>query len=147
MAGEKKVLFVSVHDSARARMAEAFMNQICGAMFAAQSAGIQPSASVSPLASKVMLEVGVDIPERKPRSVFDVYKSGEVFSYIITVCDQTSAEQCPVFLGLVRQLHWSFADPASLTGTDEEKLVAIRSIRDSIRDRIVSWCREISETE
>lgn len=143
----KKVLFVCVHNAARSQMAEAWMNHLCGDAFHAQSAGITPGASVNPLAVKVMQEAGIDISGRKPRSVFDVYKSGEVISYIITVCDQASAEQCPVFLGLIRQLHWSFPDPSSLSGTDEEKLHAIRAIRDSLRDRITSWCREMSAAE
>lgn len=147
MIAKKKVLFVCVHNTARSQMAEAWMNDLCSGMFEARSAGITPAESVNPLAVKAMQEVGIDISGSKPRSVFDVYKAGEVFSYIITVCDQASAEQCPVFLGLVRQLHWSFPDPAALLGTEEEKMAGVRSIRDSIRERVLSWCLEMSGAE
>ena len=147
MVGKKKVLFVCVHNTARSQMAEAWMNDLCSGMFMAQSAGITPAESVNPLAVKAMQEVGIDISGQKPRSVFAVYKAGEVFSYIITVCVQASAEQCPVFLGLVRQLHWSFPDPTALSGTEEEKMAGVRSIRDSIRERVLSWCLEVSGAE
>jgi arsenate reductase (thioredoxin) len=143
----KKILFVGVHNSGRSQMAEAWMNNLCGERFLAQSAGITPAASVNPLVTKAMQEYGIDISGQKPRSVFDVYRSGETFSYIITVCDMESAERCPVFLGLIRQLHWSFPDPSALSGSDEEKLSTIRTIRDSMRERILSWCREDSEEE
>jgi len=142
--GRKKVLFVCVHNSGRSQMAQAWLNLVCPDLFEAQSAGITPSREINPLVVEVMSEVGVDLSGRRPRSVFDVYKSGEVFSYIITVCDEASAERCPVFLGLIRQLHWSFPDPAALRGTRDEIREGIRTIRDAIRDRIVAWCREVS---
>jgi arsenate reductase (thioredoxin) len=128
-------------------MAQGFLNHLCGDRYLAESAGITPAKTVLPQVVKVMKEEGIDISENKPRSVFDVYKTGEVFSYIITVCDQASAEQCPVFLGLIKQIHWSFPDPSKLTGAEEEKTEQLRRIRDSIRDKILSWCSEIAETE
>ena len=125
-------------------MAQAWMNHICPDLFEAQSAGIVPAGRVNPLVVQVMQEAGIDISDSRPRSVYDVYKSREVFSYIITVCDKASAEKCPVFLGLIRQVHWSFPDPAALSGTEDEILAGIREIRDAIRNRITSWCEEIS---
>jgi arsenate reductase len=143
----RKVLFVGVHNSGRSQMAEAWLNHLCNERFLAESAGITPARVINPQVVKVMQESDFDISGKIPRSVFDVYKSGEMFSYIITVCDQASAEQCPVFLGLIKQLHWSFPDPSKRTGTEEEILEGIRRIRDSIRDKILSWCGEVTETE
>ena len=143
----RKVLFVGVQNSGRSQMAEAWMNHLCSERFLAQSAGITPARVINPQVVKVMQESDLDISGKIPRSVFDVYKSGEMFSYIITVCDQASAEQCPVFLGLIKQLHWSFPEPSGITGTEEEILKGIRRIRDSIRDKILSWCGEVTEAE
>ncbi|MDQ6809631.1 MAG: hypothetical protein M3Z64_09450 [Verrucomicrobiota bacterium] len=39
---KKKMLFICVHNSARTRMAEAFLNEICGDEFEAESAGLDP---------------------------------------------------------------------------------------------------------
>ncbi len=143
----RKVLFVCVHNSGRSQMAEAWLNHLCSERFLAESAGITPARAVNPQVVKVMQESDIDISGKIPRSVFDVYKSGEMFSYIITVCDQASAEQCPVFLGLIKQLHWSFPDPLNITGTEDEILEGVRRIRDSIRDKIISWCSEVTEAE
>jgi arsenate reductase (thioredoxin) len=139
---KSKVLFVCIHNSARSQMAEAFLNQICPGDFAAQSAGLEPGR-LNPLAVKVMGEIGIDISRKKTQSVTDVIESGEQFAYVITVCDETSAERCPVVPGSGTRLHWSFSDPSTAVGTSEEKLVKVRAIRDEIKGKIESWCEEV----
>ena len=93
---KRKVLFICVHNSARSQMAEAWLNHVCGDFFEAQSAGLEPG-TLNPLAVQVMSEVGIDISHKKTRAVFDVFKSGQLFAYVVTVCDETSAEKCPIF--------------------------------------------------
>jgi arsenate reductase (thioredoxin) len=83
---KKRVLFVCVHNSARSQMAEALLNQICDDEFEAQSAGLSPG-KLNPLAVEVMHEIGIDISKKETRSVFDIWKSGQIFAYVITVCD------------------------------------------------------------
>jgi arsenate reductase len=136
------VLFICVHNSARSQMAEAWLNHICGKAFTAESAGLEPG-TLNPLVVEAMQEVGIDISRKKTQAVFDVFKSGKLFSHVITVCDETSAERCPIFPGIAKRLHWSFADPSTLTGTDEEKMAEIRKIRDEIRRKIEEWCGEV----
>jgi arsenate reductase len=67
---------------------------------------------------------------------------GPVFDYVITVCDEASAERCPVFPGSAERLHWGFPDPSALTGSHDEQIAAVRTIRDRIRARVAEWCRE-----
>jgi arsenate reductase len=120
-------------------MAEAWMNHLCGDQFVAESAGLEPG-SLNPLAITVMMEIGIDISGKATRSVFDVYKSGELFSYVITVCDESAAEGCPIFPGPAKRLHWSFTDPSTLRGTEQEKLIIVRQIRDAIRKAVEDFC-------
>ena len=141
-----KVLFICVHNSARSQMAEACFNSICGEFFEAQSAGLEPG-TLNPLAVEVMHEAGIDISKKKTQAVFDVFKSGQLFSHVVTVCDESSAEKCPIFPGPTKRLHWSFADPSQVTGTDEEKLERVREIRDEIREKIEDWCAEVCAAE
>jgi arsenate reductase len=122
-------------------MAEAWLGHIYGEFFVAQSAGLEPG-TLNPLAVKVMSEVGIDISAKKTQAVFDVFKSGQLFAYVITVCDDTSAERCPAFPGPAKRLHWSFPDPSQVTGTMEEKLARVREIRDAIRAKVENWCAE-----
>lgn len=123
-------------------MAEAWLNHLCGEHFTADSAGLEPG-TLNPLVVEAMREVGIDISKKKTQAVFDVFKSGKLIAYVVTVCDETSAEKCPIFPGITKRLHWSFADPSALTGTDEEKMAEIRKIRDDIRVKIEEWCGEV----
>jgi arsenate reductase len=137
-----KVLFICVHNSARSQIAEAWLNHICGDSFMAQSAGLEPG-TLNPLAVEVMREAGIDISTKKTQAVFDVFKSGQLFAYVITVCDETNAERCPIFPGPAKRLHWSFPDPSQVAGTESEKLARVREIRDAIRAKIEHWCTEV----
>jgi arsenate reductase (thioredoxin) len=139
---KKRVLFICVHNSARSQMAEAWLNHTCGEYFEAQSAGLEPGA-LNPLAVQVMAEVGIDISKNKTQAVFDVFVSGQLFAYVITVCDAASAEKCPIFPGPATRLHWSFPDPSEVQGNETAKLEQVRLIRDEIRTKIEQWCEEV----
>ncbi len=144
MTDKKRVLFVCVHNSARSQMAEAFLKALAGDRFEVMSAGLEPG-KLNPLAVEVMKEIGIDISQNQTKSAFDLFKRGELFAYVITVCDAASAEQCPLFPGLLTaQIHWSFADPSSFVGTQEEKLAQIRTVRDAIKAKIEEWLRDIN---
>ena len=123
-------------------MAEAWLNHICGDVFEAQSAGLEPG-KLNPLAVQVMGEAGIDISKKETQAVSQVSKTGAPFAYVVTVCDGTSAERCPVFPGPTRRLHWHFPDPSAVTGSEEEKLARVRGIRDEIRSKIEEWCEEV----
>ena len=141
---KERVLFVCVHNSARSQMAEAFLKALGGERFEVYSAGIEPGV-LNPLVVDVMKEIGIDISGNKTKSVFGFYEKGELFSYVVTVCDQASAEMCPIFPGVTKRLHWSFADPSSFAGTHEEKLEQTRAVRDAIKERVEEWLRELAK--
>jgi len=141
---KKKVLFVCIHNSARSQMAEAFLNQICPEEFEAQSAGLEPG-KLNPVVVEAMREVGIDISGNRTKAVFDMFKSGQMFAYVITVCDEASAERCPVFPGVTTRMHWSFADPSGFKGTHDEVLSRTREVRDTIQRKIEAWCAEVCQ--
>ena len=137
-----KVLFVCVHNSARSQMSEAFLNHYFGDKFEAESAGLEPG-TLNPIVVEVMKEIGIDISGNKTKSVFDYFKEGRMFKYVITVCDKTAAEKCPIFPGVAEKIHWSFPDPSTLQGTYEEKLEGTKKIRDLIKNKIEEWATEL----
>ena len=139
---KQNVLFICIHNSARSQMAEAWLNHIGGEFFAAESAGLEPG-TLNPLVVEAMREAGIDISQKKTRAVGDVLQSGKLFAYVITVCDETSAEKCPIFPGAAKRLHWSFPDPSALPGTREEKLTQVREIGDAVRAKVQAWCEEV----
>ena len=134
------VLFVCVQNSARSQMAEAFLNQLAGDKFYAESAGFEPG-NLNPLAVEAMKEVGIDISNNQTKSVFDFFKQGRLYHFVIAVCDAASAERCPIFPGLTKRLGWSFEDPASFIGTHDEKLSKTRLVRDSIKAEIENFIK------
>jgi arsenate reductase (thioredoxin) len=139
---KKNVLFVCIHNSARSQMAEAFLKQICGHEFEVHSAGIEPG-KLNPIVVEAMREIGIDISGNPTKAVLDMIRSGKDFAYVITVCDETSAERCPIFPGVTQRLHWGFPDPSSFQGSPEERLVRTREVRDTIQRKIEQWCDEI----
>jgi arsenate reductase len=138
---KKKVLFICLHNSARSQMAEAFLNQLCGDTFEARSAGLEPG-KLNPVVVEAMNETGLDLAGNKTKSLSDMAKSGQEFSYVITVCDEASAEKCPVFPGATKRLHWNFPDPSGFRGSHAEVLQKTRAVRDAIKHRIEDWCAE-----
>jgi len=136
------VLFVCIHNSARSQMAEAFLNLISGGCFQALSAGLEPGR-LNPVVVEAMREVGIDISGNPTKSVADMIQSGRVFEWVVTVCDEASAERCPVFPGGARRLHWGFPDPSSFQGTAEEKLARTREVRDVIQSKVKAWYAEV----
>lgn len=137
-----KVLFVCIHNSARSQMGEALLNHLCGDQLEAQSAGLEPG-KLNPLAVEAMRQIGVDISQAETKSVFEKFQNAEHFAYVITVCDETSGERCPLFPGAARRIHWSFPDPSSFSGSWEERVQRTVEVRDMIADQIREWCRSI----
>jgi arsenate reductase len=138
-----RVLFLCVHNSARSQIAEAFLKKIGDGRFQVESAGLEVG-TLNPYAVQSMAEIGIDISQNRCKNVFEFIKAGRHFEYVITVCDESTAERCPIFPGFTRRLHWSFHDPASFTGTDEEKMIKTRQVRDQIKERIVQWLEELN---
>ena len=138
---KERVLFICVHNSARSQMAEAILNYLAGERYIAESAGLEPG-KLNPLAVEAMKDMGIDISQRKTQDVFDLYKHGRRFNYVITVCDEASGERCPLFPGITKKLQWSFPDPSSLQGTYEEKLHQTIDIRNQIKAQIEKWLTE-----
>lgn len=141
---QHKVLFVCIHNSARSQMAEAFLNQLGGGMLIAESAGIE-AGKLNPNVVEVMKEIGIDISGNKTKEVFDFFRQGKLYQAVVTVCDAASAERCPIFPGMVKRIAWSFADPSTFSGTQEEILQQTRQVRDEIKAQVAEFVLQASD--
>ena len=137
-----KILFVCIHNSARSQMAEAFVNTYHGGKFYAESAGLEPGI-LNPHVVKSMSEIDIDISKNPTKDVFTFFKEGRLYDYVITVCDEASGQRCPIFPGALKKINWSFEDPSALTGSEEDKLIKIASIRDSIKAKVDEFLKTI----
>jgi len=138
-----KVLFLCIHNSARSQMAEAYMKKFGGEKFLPESAGLE-TGSLNPLAVHVMKEDGIDISGNETKDVFEFFKAGKIFQYVITVCDEANASRCPLFPGIHKKINWSFADPSAFKGTQEEKLTQTREVRDKIKTAVQNFISELN---
>jgi arsenate reductase len=131
----KKVLFVCVHNSARSQMAEAFLNRLGNGLFIAESAGLEPG-NLNPDIVEVMHEIGYDISRNLTKSVFEFYRQGKKYHYVVKVCDQMNGQRCPIFPATLKVINWNHEDPSQYQGNKEERLIQARILRDEIRRNV-----------
>jgi arsenate reductase len=146
MSDSIKVLFVCIHNAARSRMAEALLRSLGGPHFEVTSAGYEPH-EVNPLVVEALHLAGLSVAQPGPQpSVFDLFKAGKMFAYVIGVCDEEHEQKCPLFPGVTQRLSWSFPDPSTLTGSHRERLARVVEVREAIRERIETWLRTLDIT-
>ena len=139
-----KVLFLCIHNSARSQMAEAYLKKIGGDKFEVESAGLE-AGNLNSFAIEVMKEEGIDISKNQTNNVFDFFKQGKLYRYVITVCDKDTSDRCPIFPGMSEKINWSFSDPSSFTGTEEEKLQKTRKVRDQIKQAVQDFVKQLEK--
>jgi arsenate reductase len=132
---KRRVLFLCTHNSARSQMAEGWLRALAGDRYEVASAGTE-ATGVHPLAVRAMAEVGIDLGSHTSKTL-DRFVA-EPWDLVVTVCDAAS-ERCPLFPGAAARLHWSFEDPSSAPGSEEERLAVFRRVRDAIGARIRRW--------
>ena len=131
MLSEKPtVLILCTGNSCRSHLAEGILRKAAGGLLNVQSAGSKPAGYVHPLAIEVMKEIGIDISEHHSKHLNEFLNQD--VETVITVCGNAD-QACPMFPGQVNRHHWGFDDPAHATGSNEEKLVVFRRVRDEIR--------------
>ena len=138
----KKFLFVCIHNSARSQIAESYLNAFGKEKLIAESAGLEPG-KLNPFVIEALKQDSIDISRNKTKSVSQML--GNTYDYVITVCDEASAEQCPNFPGEGIRLRWGFADPSSINGTAKEKLDFAIQIRDEIKKKIETFVEGVGE--
>jgi arsenate reductase len=141
MANKHKLLFICIHNSARSQMAEAFLKKHGDDVFEVESAGLEPAA-LNPNAVEVMGEVGIDLRQKGTQDVFTLFRQGRLYNVVVTVCDQASAERCPIFPGMIKRLAWSFPDPATFQGSHEAVLEQTRAVRDEIEQKVKEFAEQ-----
>jgi arsenate reductase len=88
---------------------------------------------VRPEAIAVMQEIGIDISSHRSKNVSEF--DGQLFDYVITVCDN-ARESCPVFFNAAKKVHRSFEDPAAA----RQQTAVFRRVRDELRN----WLRDFA---
>jgi protein-tyrosine-phosphatase len=119
-----EVLFVCVQNAGRSQMAAALLERLAGDEVLVRSAGTRPAREIHPQVVEVMQELGIDLAERRPRSLQD-----ELVREADVVVTMGCGDECPFYPGK-RYEDWELPDPAG------KSLEEVREIRDSIERRV-----------
>jgi protein-tyrosine-phosphatase len=131
------VLFICTHNSARSIIGQAVASTHLSGKFVGYSAGLHPQESVNPLALEITDEM--QYPRENLRS-----KSWEEFNapnspvmhFIISLYDPSNGEAIPHLPGNPASAYWTFPDPSNLSGSDDVKRRAMRSVMVGLKKRI-----------
>lgn len=127
-----RVLFLCTHNSARSLMAESILRHLSQGKIEVYSAGNAPTQP-HPFALQLLAHMGFDTSQQRSKHVAEFY--GQSFDYIVTVCDRIH-ESCPTFPGDPKQVHWSFPDPVTVVGTEQEQYRAFEQVAFQLTNRI-----------
>jgi arsenate reductase len=111
-------------------MAEGIARSLAPTGVTISSAGSKPSR-VNPYAIEALEEIGIDLRGHHSKSVETIPADG--VEVVITLCAE---EECPVFLGKARRIHWGLPDPGGAGRSEQEKLQSFREVRDELRRRL-----------
>jgi arsenate reductase len=116
------VLFLCTGNSARSILAEAYLNSAGKGRFRAYSAGSHPGGKVNPFALELLAKHRIPADGARSKSWDEFARPGApAVDFVFTVCDNAAGEVCPIWPGQPMTAHWGVADPAVVTGSDEEK--------------------------
>lgn len=141
-----RVLFVCVHNSARSQLAEEYLRKFAGEQFLVESAGLVPG-TLNPQVVEVLKTDGIDIAQKKTQAVGDLYRRGETYQWVVTVCSREAEENCPVFPGPVRRLSWPFPDPSRFTGTPDQIKHQVEALAEQIQAQVRAFIEERKREE
>ncbi|ERP98250.1 hypothetical protein Q669_23945 [Labrenzia sp. C1B10] len=131
------VLFLCTGNSARSIMAEAIMNREGMGRFRGFSAGSHPKGEVHANTLDLLNRLNHDVSAARSKSWDEFAVEGAPkMDFVITVCDQAAAEQCPYWPGQPMTAHWGLADPAAAQGSEAEIRLAFSDAYRMLRNRI-----------
>jgi len=127
--GNKKILFVCIHNTCRSVIAEAIFNSIAKE-WRANSAGIKKADRVDETAVRLLKENGYEVNKEKTKSIDEV--NLEDYGLVITVCK----ESCP-FIPFRNVRQWRIEDPA---GKDVD---VYRRVIEEIKEKVKKLVNEL----
>ena len=134
------ILFLCTGNSARSILAETIVNQMGAGRFKAYSAGSFPAGRVNPHAIRLLESLGVQTAGLRSKS-WDEFSGADAptLDFVITVCDNAAGEVCPIWLGHPLQVHWGLPDPASVEGSEDDKLKAFKTTYAALSERLEAF--------
>lgn len=129
-----KILILCTGNSCRSVLGEALINHLAGGRLRAFSAGSRPLGKINTNALATLKRNGIATEGFISQSWNEFADAG--IDIAITVCDSAAGEVCPVYLNSTVRGHWGLADPAHVSGTEEEIAAAFQATYNALEHRI-----------
>lgn len=139
----QQIIILCTGNSCRSQMAQVIWQHHAGDQAAVDSAGSHPAGYVHPMAIRALQELDLPTIGLESKSINQFLS--QRFDWAVTVCDQAQ-QSCPTLPYVKNTQHWPFEDPADAKGTDEEKMIVFRRVRDEIRLRVTQFIESQMET-
>ena len=128
------ILFVCTHNRCRSILSEAIANKLGQGKILAKSCGSNPSGKIHPDTIHFLKKSGYNLENLKSKSFEDVKDFRA--DLVITVCNQSNKEPCPIVFNNSIKIHWSLEDPSSHIASSSEKENAFINTISVIEKRI-----------
>ncbi|MCS7249389.1 MAG: arsenate reductase ArsC [candidate division WOR-3 bacterium] len=136
-----KILFLCEENSCRSQIAEGIVNNLYSHCCQAKSAGSRIT-EIDPKAILIMKEINIDISQQRSKLVDEFFN--QEFDYVITLCGQDAKNNCPYFVGKVKErLFWDIPNPKLAKGEEKEILNFYREIRELLKEKIDELCKKL----
>jgi len=129
-----KILILCTGNSCRSVLGEALINHLAGDRLQAFSAGSRPLGKINANALATLKRNGIATEGFISQSWNEFADAG--IDIAITVCDSAAGETCPVYLNSTVCGHWGLADPAHISGSEEEIAAAFQVTYNALKKRI-----------
>ncbi|USS91579.1 arsenate reductase ArsC [Fructobacillus americanaquae] len=111
-----QLYFLCTGNSSRSQFAEVYARYYAPTDWSIKSAGTNPRG-VHPQTIMVLNQEGFDTTHLTSDSIDDNFFNSS--DYIVTLCGD-ARDNCPITTDSVQTIHFPLADPARVTGSDEE---------------------------
>jgi protein-tyrosine-phosphatase len=131
---EQAVLIACTMNAVRSPMAAAMLRHLAGRKLYVKSAGVR-AGELDPLAVQAMEEIGLEIGKHQPRC-FEDLEDGS-FDLVITLSPEAQHKAMELTRTAATQVeYWPTLDPTAVEGSREQRLLAYRSVRDQLMERL-----------
>jgi len=131
---QKKVLVLGTENSVLTPIMSELIKHLTFKKVDVESAGLEPK-EIHPLTVKVLLEMGIDMSDFRPKSVNEFAHTK--YDIIITTSSR-ARDYLEMLIASKTKIHKEFDDPTKVDGNEIEKQNAFRAVRDEMHE----WLNE-----